>query len=139
MNSRAIIWSDEYRVGNRAIDEDHKYIFSLLNKVTEAVSQCQNREIVSDVLNQLLDYTQTHFRDEEALMIRADFPEYMSHHQSHNCLLYQVEDLLEECQRGEAVLNRSLLLFLNEWIVHHILGEDMKFSRWLRQTKLGHG
>ena len=115
MGLRRVDWSESYLTGHHQIDDDHRYIFGLLGKVGQAVITDRSHECITSVLNQLLDYTQTHFRDEENLMKECNYPDYTLHLQSHMQLLDSVEDMLDENRRGITVFGRPLYLFLENW------------------------
>ena len=83
----------------------HEPEFSLLQSLTDAVNEGDDdKATIFNALNQLLEYTQTHFRNEEALMQRHNYDGYEGHRENHDKLINQVEDLLEDFQEGEPVL-----------------------------------
>ena len=128
MSSEALFqWSDDFRIGHTVIDQEHKYLFSLLQNLTDIVhAEREDRIATINILNQLLAYTQTHFQNEEELMERNNFAGLQAHQQNHDRLINQVEYLLEEFQEGEPVLTIEVLLFLKEWLSVHILQEDVQ-------------
>lgn len=135
VSNSAFEWSENYSIGHLVIDENHEYLFRLLDQAAGALDDSENPEFIQTILNQLLDYTQTHFRDEEALMISLAYPKLLHHQQAHSNLLDTVEDMMDEYRRGITTISNSLLLFLRRWVSKHIMEEDAMFATWLEQKR----
>jgi len=135
VSNSALEWSEKYSIGHLVIDENHEYLFRLLEQTAKAIDNSANPEIIQSILNQLLDYTQTHFRDEEALMVSLAYPKFLDHQQAHSNLLDTVEDMMDEYQRGITSISNALLLFLRQWVSKHIMQEDALFSAWLERKR----
>ena len=54
-------WTDSYSAGNAHLDEQHKGLIALINRLDDA-------SMTGPVLDRLQDYVDEHFRDEERLM-----------------------------------------------------------------------
>lgn len=60
-------WDDSYGVKVRRLDDEHKQLFSIINQLHEGMKAGRGKDVMQNVLNQLLSYTEQHFADEEAL------------------------------------------------------------------------
>jgi len=61
-------WKDEYSVGIESIDKQHKKLLGLINSLQTAVYFSTGEEFEQQALDELVDYTKTHFSYEEGLM-----------------------------------------------------------------------
>jgi hemerythrin len=130
------VWSDEYSVGIPEIDEQHKTLFDLINRIHDAINAHRGSAVCQDVMSQLVDYTKVHFTLEQNLMQMGNFPGYEEHWAHHRDLIAEVESMQAKISSGKAAISFELLHFLRNWLTKHILGEDMKYSRYF--AKHGH-
>jgi hemerythrin len=127
-----IKWTDELSVGVESLDADHKILISLLNQLDDAVHGGEPRETVERVLDALVEYTDYHFRREEALMRAVSYPEYDAHVRTHSTLRAQVTDIRERYRRNpESIHAREVLSFLRNWLSAHILGRDHRYMPFM--------
>lgn len=124
-------WCQSFSIGDAFVDAQHKHLFSILFRLHRSLDGGDAHALVEKTLNELIDYTQQHFRDEEALMESVQYPGLANHKALHDELINKVEDMMEEFQDGEPVLTIELLIFLKEWLVTHIAEEDAKIGRFL--------
>ena len=130
-NQSSFRWSEKFRIGLDWIDQDHQYIFSLWHQAGRVVQAADNSILVYQLLNNLLNFSQMHFRDEEALMQSICFAGYGKHTTVHQILLQKAEDLLENLKRGYPVSPQDLLVLLEDWIESDILKEDLQVGQAL--------
>ncbi|WP_017395123.1 hemerythrin domain-containing protein, partial [Acinetobacter haemolyticus] len=57
-------WSVDYNTGIEVIDEQHRRILDYINQIDE-LKHCNDRVKIKEVLNNIIDYTQSHFTFEE--------------------------------------------------------------------------
>lgn len=77
--SEFIVWSDELSVGIEEIDEQHKVLVNLINRMHNAIAEKHGSEVVSGILAELVDYTKIHFAVEESLLRILGYPGYEEH------------------------------------------------------------
>jgi hemerythrin len=124
-------WSDALKVGHGMIDRDHQRLVGLINKLGDAMEGGQGREVCGPVLDELIDYTRTHFANEERLMSAHGYGDSAAHRTEHAKLIQEVQDFRIKYASGTATLSVFLLRFLMEWLTHHILESDKKLARAL--------
>ncbi len=71
-----ITWDDKYSVGISSIDEEHKKLIDIINKVIDAKQHTDNSIEITEILNEMNNYVLTHFANEETYMIKYNYPEY---------------------------------------------------------------
>jgi len=130
-------WSTEFAIGHANTDAQHQQLFKLLGLIRKASESDADREdLIEKSLNALIEYTQVHFRDEEALMEQIQFPGFSEHRELHDNLIHEVENMLDELQDGEYLLIDELMLFLTDWLSEHILTQDAEIGNYIREQGL---
>ena len=124
-------WTDAFSVGVKAMDKQHKGLVKALNELHAAMMEKQGKAVTGNLLKALVKYTREHFSTEEALMRRAQYPQFAAHCAQHKGLTAQVEDFVGRYERGETTLNVDLLTFLREWLMTHIQKADREYGPWL--------
>lgn len=125
-----IPWNESFSVKIPSIDEQHKKLFQMINRLFIGVKEGQ-RSIVSEVLDELVDYTVYHFSYEAKLFKQHQYMETKEHLQLHQNLLEQVSSYVEDFKNKGKPVNFHLLNFLRNWLEQHICGEDQKYSEFL--------
>lgn len=128
-----LTWSDRYSVGVEAMDLQHMRMVKMLNCLYDAMMKNQALEVTGPLLDDLLDYTRTHFSAEEAVMASGGFPGLEEHRARHRQLFGQVEEYVSRFGRGDLFLPIQLLHFLRDWIANHIEQEDRDYGPWLNE------
>ena len=126
-------WSDGYSVGVQEIDEQHKELVGLLNQLHSAIREHHGSEASRRILDELADYTRTHFMVEESLMRVSNYPEFENHKRNHEELIAQVQALQEKLDSGQAAITFELLHFLKVWLTRHINEADKHFGDFFTQ------
>lgn len=126
-----IEWSDALSVGFDEIDEDHKKLVNIVNRLNTTVVDGEKQVEIEDILEELLEYTGWHFRHEERLMQESEYPGFLEHKKIHEDLVKQAVELFEKYQNGDDAVPGILMPFLKDWLAEHILGEDKKTGEYL--------
>jgi hemerythrin len=125
-------WSDALSVGIQEIDEQHKILINLINRLfDETVVHQSSSKVIEEVLDELVEYTVVHFAVEESLFRIFDYPGIDAHMSLHVDLKSQVLALQKKVKEGNTVVNSDLLMFLKKWLTNHILQEDKQYAPFL--------
>ena len=124
-------WKNEYNVGIDSIDQQHRRLVSLINQLQTAVNYSTGEEFEREALDQLVDYTKTHFTYEEGLMEQNDYPDFESHRAQHKHMIQKVEAVLAEYEKDKDTAMNNALNYLSEWLINHINGTDKEYSSYL--------
>jgi hemerythrin len=127
-------WSPDYSVNIRTIDNQHKELVNILNRLFVAVSMREGDKAIAGILDALTSYTQTHFALEERLMQQANYQDFDAHKAEHQKLLDQLDQLCRKHTREEKPIYFEMLGFLKNWLKEHIQGVDTKYSAALQQA-----
>ncbi len=131
-----IEWSDELSVGIQEIDEQHKVLVSLINELHDAIHERHGKEVSSEILQRLADYTKIHFAVEESLFRIFDYPGYEEHKKQHDELIREIVDLQAKINSGKTNISFQLLHFLKMWLTQHILDSDKEYVPHLLKSGL---
>ena len=127
----AIQWTDELSVKIPSIDNQHKRLINLINQLDASIENGNANIVINGTLKELTRYTEAHFIYEEALFTMHGYPESDSHKIAHQKLFGKVEYFKEKIKENDEEIYGELLEFLNNWLYHHILKEDMSYSPYL--------
>ena len=124
----------DLETGNTLIDTEHRQLFDAINGLLEACSKGQGRKEVERTGRFLMDYTATHFGDEERLQQRYKYPDCQQHKQYHETFKRVVAELVKELEeKGPSVqLVARLNTVLAGWLINHIKREDTKVAAHIR-------
>jgi hemerythrin len=122
-------WRDEYSMKVPSIDVQHHKLVDMLNALHDGMVSGTGKEKLAPLLDGLIQYTATHFAHEEEYFAQYAYPDAEAHTLEHKKLVQQVLAFKEKFDSGRANLNMELMIFLKDWLIHHILGSDKGYSR----------
>lgn len=125
--SDLISWDSSVEFGIPAVDQQHRKLVDLVNKLHHAMQNRHGKSVLGQILNELADYTVKHFQSEEKMMADAGYPQLEEHKNIHKKLVQQVVDFQHEFEQGTATVTLDLMRFLSDWLVNHIKGDDRKY------------
>jgi len=124
-------WKDDYSVGIDSIDQQHKKLINLINQLQTAIDYSTGKEFEQEALDELVDYTKTHFTYEEGLLRDNDYPDYENHKAQHEKMFKKVEEVLSNYQHDQDSAMSDAVEFLKDWLIKHINGTDKEYSSYL--------
>ncbi len=127
-------WSPEYSVKIKTIDDQHRELVNILNRLFVAVSKREGDKAIAGILDALVTYTKTHFALEERLMQQAKYKDFDAHKLEHQKLLAQLDELCRKHLLEEKAIYFEMLSFLKAWLREHIQGVDTKYSAALHEA-----
>lgn len=98
----------------------------MINHLQVAQTSLQ-RLAVSDVIDELIDYTLSHFAFEEELMEEAGYPFSHAHQRVYAVFAKRVGDYRLRFQAGEDISD-ELRNMLSRWLFNHIRGDDQAYA-----------
>jgi hemerythrin-like metal-binding protein len=128
-----ITWTKDLEVGITFIDQQHRKLVDILNRIGEALAENVEYWIIGSFIEELEQYTQYHFTAEQEMMQKYNYPEADSHEHKHDYFIEQLKDAVESYKMGEAQrVIRDLRTFLKKWLASHILGTDKELAKFLK-------
>lgn len=120
-----IIWTSDLCTGIDVIDNQHRRIVDYINTLEQAIATT-NRQQVGQVLEEVVDYTLSHFSFEESLLEEAGYKQAEPHKAVHKTFVKRLAKYQERHEHGEDVADQ-LRSMLSTWLIHHIKREDMAY------------
>jgi len=129
-------WSASYTVNSAILDEQHQKLFKIINDLHEAVFSRKGREFVSTTIRELVEYTKTHFAEEERQMEAHAFPGLREHKLAHRKLIGTVMEIEQRYNQGAGAISGDVIGFLvSDWLLKHILNMDKQYAPYLLKKK----
>ena len=122
-------WDEKLETGIPSVDEQHRKLVELINQLFVALGEGKAEAIMGGVIEELLEYTRTHFIEEEELKRVARYPGYLEHKKNHDLFIAKVEGLKDKLLAGKTDISLEVINFLKDWLIDHIMGEDKLFAR----------
>lgn len=123
-------WTSDLELGIEVIDNQHRRIVEYINDLHQAIDR-QSRAEVGEVLEQLVEYTMSHFAFEEDLQEQAGYPFHHAHKKVHELFCRKIEDFQYRFELGEDV-SRHLLTTLRAWLINHIKRDDADYAETIK-------
>jgi hemerythrin-like metal-binding protein len=131
-----IRWDASIQMGIGVIDNQHRRLVDLINTLNRAMKLRKGRQAMTNVFAELVDYTKTHFGDEEKLMRQYDYEGLGEQEAQHKHFAAEMKELHKEVSRGNAMVTMDLMDFLKDWLVKHIKGTDKKYQAFFKSKGL---
>ncbi len=127
----SFVWNEAMSVGMPALDADHRCLIRIINLLEDAEGSDVER-VIGIVLETLDLYCRYHFAREERIMQACGFPSFAFHRHEHEGFRQSV------AARGAGGAGRAdardLLEYLQAWLLHHILIQDMAYKPYVVGT-----
>jgi hemerythrin len=121
-----LVWSKDLNTGIDVIDKQHQRIVEYINELDEARTSSHKREDVGKVIDEMVDYTLSHFAFEESMQEEAHYPFLKAHKKVHELFVSKVANLQERFGLGEDV-SEELHKMLFTWLYNHIKRDDADY------------
>ena len=123
-------WNSSYVLGIPEIDRQHEKIFDIYDQIVN-MSDLQEKyhdDELKNILHELEDYLKIHFKSEEEILHKADYPNIEEHIKEHEHFIRKVDEFILGYQSNSPILLNSMLDFLKKWLVSHIMVTDYVYK-----------
>jgi hemerythrin len=117
-------------VNIKSIDDQHKEIIEILNKLHASFMKQENEEMIGN-LNKLIEEMEVHFENEESLMKQYNYPGYISHKLEHDRIYNKTLVSADSNKSGKSQLSIEDLNSLKRWFFNHLELNDKKCGEFL--------
>ncbi|OHC90846.1 MAG: hypothetical protein A3J87_01780 [Sideroxydans sp. RIFOXYB12_FULL_59_6] len=129
-----LIWTDNLNTGIDVIDNQHKRIVDYINKLYHVHNNNAGKVAMKDVIDELVDYTLTHFAFEEGMLDDYHYARLDEHKALHEQFAAQVRELRDRFDASESA-SVELNNLMVTWLFNHILHEDAKYVPVVPKSK----
>ena len=128
-------FTDDCIIGIDELDDEHRYLFSLINKGLQLLQNeylSDRYEKVRELLSELDAYAELHFSHEEAYMEEIRDPELFRQRIQHDNFREHIRnfsftDISREEEQQQ--LLEELMEYLAKWLYRHIIGSDIMIGK----------
>jgi len=131
-----INWKDEFSVGIAEMDAQHKEFIKMINRLIADQHTLTDPKTIAELLTEMIDYAQVHFRAEEYLMAEYGYDRKKLQEKQHQAFIDETIAFCSSADIGPNILSVALLDFLKTWLVNHILLEDMQYKEFFKSKGL---
>jgi hemerythrin len=125
-----ISWTSDLDTGIGVIDNQHRRIVEYINQLDD-VAKHPDKMKVAEVLDELVDYTLSHFTFEESLMEEAGYPFIKAHKKVHELFAKRIANYVQRFRMDEDI-TEELIHTLKAWLINHIRNDDNDYSEIVR-------
>jgi hemerythrin len=127
-------WNENLSVGVKQIDDQHKSLIKAVNSLFSACSDGKGRKQITETMNFLQNYVNTHFADEEKLQRHCAYPGYIEHKKLHSDFAITFLDYKKQLETEGPMISLVIKFnsFVSNWLINHIGKEDKKIGEYIR-------
>lgn len=126
-------WSETMSVGDAEIDEQHRVLIGILNSLYDAMLEGRARQMMDQLFEDLASYMHLHFSNEEQYFDQFHYAGRTQHVLQHQELTRKTQELQTTYFEKNRDMTMELFSLLRDWIIRHIMQEDMKYRSFFKQ------
>jgi hemerythrin len=130
-------WDDRYSMGIPVIDDQHKKLIDLTNKLYAGclAGDEKAQAYFMETVHGTVDYVKYHFSAEEKILEKVKYPALAEHKKSHEGFVKQVFNDVKSFEGGKKFVPNEFVRYLKDWILTHIAVEDKQYSKYIMDLK----
>jgi hemerythrin len=127
-------WDEDLETGYAVIDRQHRQLVETVNKLQAAKDAGKGPDEIGKIIGFLLEYTDKHFREEEALQQAYQYPDYYVHVSYHEAFRQQVAQLVKRMddEGPTPELVDETTTAIGDWLINHIKGDDFRMAAFVQ-------
>jgi len=130
-------WNENYSVGVKTFDDQHKRYIDLANQIDVLSMQAGvNQEKILMSLIEFANYAALHFSSEETYFETYKFPEQELHVAEHNRYRETIKEFLAKAQGPNADVKKiahELSDFAVDWLLRHVISMDKHYTDFFHE------
>lgn len=122
-----LVWHGIYESGHATIDHEHRALFDQANSLLAMMlADCPPAEVGAKV-DALIREIALHFRNEEAIIAAAGYPDAGRHAKTHRELIAEAAHLADRFSTGTLAVEQLFHFLAHDVVTKHLLGADREF------------
>lgn len=117
-------WTENMVIDQGVLDAQHRRWLDIANRLLSIDRPAMQREQTRSTISELYEYTNTHFRTEEAILSRLQYPRLAEQKAQHHRIAADMHCNLLESRHINNLVG-GLQQMLKGWVLDHILDEDL--------------
>lgn len=136
MSKKLIAWDNRYSVGIEMFDNQHKKLIEMINELYAAFLSGEAHKKALEIVDEMIDYTDYHFKSEEKYFDKYKYPETEKHKAIHKSFVEKAVELKTGLENGSVTVSYDIMNFLRQWLIDHIMGEDHKYTKFFKENQI---
>lgn len=126
-------WSDSLSVENPTIDDQHRQLIELCNRVANFTSASAPSAVnkYHGLLDELVTLVDRHFVAEEEILSEKCCPSFASHKAEHDIYRQHLSDMVASGRAGD-LLPANLYKLANDYLIRHMEVTDLACKAYLK-------
>ena len=120
---------EQYKLGVLQIDEEHEKLFEIGESAFILLNDnysIDKYDRIVDIIEELVDYTKVHFKDEENYMKQIGYRGLETQIEDHKKFVHKINSLdLNNINKDQDEYIMGIFKFVADWLVHHIIEKDL--------------
>lgn len=134
--SASLNWNSELESGDLVVDEQHKNLIEIANRLLSMAFVYTDKKVVEEQLTQLKNAILEHFDYEEKVQEKVHYPDVEKHRKLHKQLKNKINAIFNELQEGRLKPSEIFAFMLDEVVIEHMEKEDVKFFPYIKAKLL---
>ncbi len=132
-----MIWKESLKIGVERIDSQHKELFTRVNSFLKVVlgnaKEDEKNKKIWETLIFLSGYVVLHFKAEEQIQKKNNYPGYKEHCKIHAGFVNELNDFKKKFLKSD--FDKSVIYKFSgkilSWLINHVANEDQKIGSYL--------
>lgn len=124
----SIPWRASYETGVTMLDEQHKQLIGIINRLYSVIRNKQDTDNLQGVFEDLAAYATTHLEVEEGLLSEYKYPDLDNHRKRHEEYKARIDELRQDIESADEKIVVEVYTYLRQWWLHHIVVEDKAYG-----------
>ena len=118
------------------MDAEHRVFLDTLNTLYNDLPNPSKTAIFERTTQDLEDYAKKHFAHEEAMLTALGYPHIDQQKAQHIFFRNELVKLKTSVATATAYELQSILQFIWDWFLNHILTLDKKYAKWFEELNI---
>jgi len=110
----------------------HRQLVALINKLYEGMKAGKTKQVLGETIDELVDYTKVHFKDEEVILKKYGYKETEEHKKEHQHFIDEIASFKKSFDANRITVSTKVMIFLRDWLYNHILKTDKKYMQFMQ-------
>lgn len=129
-----IEWNDGLNLGVSSLDEEHKHLLKLINKLSLSITEDSTKEHVNAIFDELFQTMVEHSKNEEELLQKCDYKDLELHIKDHLDFIDQIRELKGNYNNSTSTEDIAAKLY--DLLLMHIVLEDIPLISFFEEKGL---
>ncbi|MDR1899901.1 MAG: bacteriohemerythrin [Treponema sp.] len=136
-DNNIVEWDDRYKIGIPRIDEQHKKLIDMTNKLYTACLRGDEtaKAFFRKTVHEAVDYVRFHFTTEEKILERIRYPNLTFHKKEHENFVKEIIRQVQAFEEGKKFVPNLFVRYLRDWVLTHIAVSDKLYANYLISLK----